>query len=97
MKRYECYLPILKALCDETRLSILHMLDEKGELCACRIQDAFHCTQPTISYHMRVLMDAGLVIGRREGCLVCYQAAPGVWEAVTAFFATLDGIGTREE
>ena len=71
-------LPLLKALCDETRLNILKMLDAKGELCACRIQDAFQCTQPTISYHMKVLVDAGLVSARKEGCLTCYRVTPGV-------------------
>ena len=73
------------------------MLYEKGELCACRIQDAFLCTQPTISYHMRVLMDAGLVTGRREGCLMCYQAACGAWEAVEAFFCAMDELAPEEE
>lgn len=91
MANYQPALPLLKALCDETRLSIISMLAE-GEMCACRIQDAFQCTQPTISYHMRVLVDAGLVTPRKEGCLTCYSVVPGVVPAVEALLAAFDGI-----
>lgn len=77
-------IPIYKALADETRIAILEILS-KGKLCACRIQDAFNCTQPTISYHMRVLTEAGLVKAERDGCLMCYELYPGVWDAICSF------------
>ena len=81
-------IPILKALGDETRLSILVMLEE-GEKCACRIQDAFACTQPTISYHMRILTESGLVRSRRDGALMCYELNSALWEAVCALKETI--------
>ena len=83
---YEKEALIFKALADETRLQILHMLTE-GERCACRIQEVFGCSQPTISYHMRLLCEAGLVIARREGAMTCYRAADNLWPRVEALLA----------
>ena len=57
---------ILKAISDPKRLKIVDMLS-CGELCACRILDAFHITQPTLSHDMRVLIEANVVIDRRDG------------------------------
>lgn len=57
---------IFKALGDENRLKILVML-KSGELCACKILDDLHIGQPTLSHHMKVLTEAGLVIARKEG------------------------------
>lgn len=50
----------LKALSDPTRLKIVEMLGG-GKLCACKILDNFSMTQPTLSYHMKILADCGLV------------------------------------
>lgn len=88
-------LPVFKGLADETRLQILSMLTE-GKKCACRINDAFACSQPTISYHMRVLTEAGLVSARRDGALMCYELKPGVWEALGAFQAVVDQSGKED-
>lgn len=66
------YVMIFKALADETRLRIVDMLSE-GELCACKILEYFEITQPTLSYHMRVLCDSGLVEGRRDGVWMRYS------------------------
>lgn len=57
---------ILKAISDPKRLRIVDMLS-CGELCACKILEAFHITQPTLSHDMRVLLQAGIVNDRREG------------------------------
>jgi len=57
---------ICKALGDNNRLQIVRMLSE-GEKCACRILDAFDITQPTLSHHMKILCECGLVIARKEG------------------------------
>ncbi len=81
-------LPIFKALGDETRLQILAML-ENGQMCACRINDAFKCSQPTISYHMRVLTEAGLVTATREGALMCYELEPKAFEALGEFIKAI--------
>jgi ArsR family transcriptional regulator len=63
---------ILRALSDETRLQALHMLSS-GELCACELLENFHITQPTLSYHMNILCDSGLVTARRDGAWVKYS------------------------
>lgn len=57
---------ILKVLSDPKRLRIVDMLS-CGELCACKILEAFHITQPTLSHDMKLLVEAGLVRDRREG------------------------------
>jgi len=57
---------IFKAFCDENRLSILKLL-ENGEMCACKLQEALSIGQSTLSHHMRILCDAGVVNGRKEG------------------------------
>lgn len=50
-----------KALGDETRLEIFLMLKTNGKLCACKILEKFNITQPTLSYHMKMLTDSKLV------------------------------------
>ena len=57
---------IFKALSDETRLKIVDMLS-CDELCACNILEAFAITQPTLSYHMKILVESGVVVARQEG------------------------------
>lgn len=66
------YSLIFKVLGDETRVKILEMLS-KEELCACKILDDFHITQPTLSYHMKKLCDVGLVTCRKDGKWNYYQ------------------------
>lgn len=63
---------ILKALSDPKRLKIIDMLS-CGELCACKIQEEFNITQPTLSHDMRVLKEAGLTNERREGQRILYS------------------------
>ncbi|MDY5028807.1 ArsR/SmtB family transcription factor [Hallerella succinigenes] len=63
---------MLKAISDPKRLRIVDMLS-CGELCACEILEEFHITQPTLSHDMRVLVEAGLVIDRREGKNIYYK------------------------
>jgi ArsR family transcriptional regulator len=60
-----------KALADDTRQRILEMLLE-GEMCVGDIVDAFNMSQPTISHHLNVLRQVGLVTSRKEGKLVFY-------------------------
>lgn len=63
---------VLKALADPKRLRIVDMLS-CGELCACRILEEFHITQPTLSHDMKVLIEAGIVKARSEGKWVNYS------------------------
>ena len=57
---------ICKALGDSNRLQIVQMLSE-GEKCGCKLLEAFEITQPTLSHHMRILTECGLVNARKEG------------------------------
>ncbi len=65
-KKYEINAKIFKALSDPSRLKILDILS-CGEKCACDILEDFNFTQPTLSHHMKVLMECGLVKSRKEG------------------------------
>jgi len=55
-----------KALSDENRIRILKLL-HGGEKCACKLLEELNISQPTLSHHMKILCDAGIVNGRREG------------------------------
>ena len=57
---------IFKALGDENRIRILKMLCT-GEKCACKLLEELNISQPTLSHHMKILCDAGIVTGRKEG------------------------------
>ena len=81
---------VLKAISDPKRLRIVDMLS-CGELCACKILEAFHITQPTLSHDMKVLIEAGIVNDRREGKNIFYSLDQG---RLTAFHYTLRMITT---
>ena len=57
---------IFKALGDENRIRILKIL-HSGEKCACKLLEELNISQPTLSHHMKILCDSGLVTGRKEG------------------------------
>jgi ArsR family transcriptional regulator len=70
------YARMLKVLGDETRLRILDLVASAGdELCACEIESFFELSQPTISHHMRILCDSGLVVAAKRGQWVYYRVA----------------------
>ena len=66
---------LFHALSDETRLSILEML-RNGERCVCELQDELDAAQSRLSFHLRVLREAGLVTDRREGRWSYYSIVP---------------------
>lgn len=63
---------IFKAFCDENRLRILKML-RSGEKCACKLLEELNVTQPTLSHHMKILCDSGIVESRKEGKWTHYR------------------------
>ena len=67
---------LFKILSDETRLAIVMLLRESGELCVCDICAATSESQPKISRHMAILREAGLVLDRREGKWIHYRLSP---------------------
>lgn len=64
---------VFKALSDETRLRILKSISQMRELCECMIVPAFGLSQPTISYHLKVLREAGLIESERRGQWVYHR------------------------
>ncbi|MBN3044802.1 metalloregulator ArsR/SmtB family transcription factor [Pectobacterium brasiliense] len=76
---------LFKILSDETRLSIILLLREAGELCVCDICAATTESQPKISRHMAILRESGLVLDRREGKWIHYRLSPHMpaWAAET--------------
>ena len=73
--RFPGVLARAKALADEHRLLVLALLKRRPELCACEIQAATGLTHATVSHHMNVLRDAGLVRARKEGKWMYYRLA----------------------
>ncbi|MDO8682639.1 MAG: metalloregulator ArsR/SmtB family transcription factor [Armatimonadota bacterium] len=67
---------VFKALGDPTRLKILNMLAENGEMCVCKIVDALGMGQPAVSHHMAALRHAGLVLHRKSGQWIHYSLNP---------------------
>jgi ArsR family transcriptional regulator, arsenate/arsenite/antimonite-responsive transcriptional repressor len=68
--------PLLKALADPVRLRLMSLVASHpgGEACVCDLNDAFDLSQPTISHHLKVLHDAGLVEREKRGVWVYYRA-----------------------
>ena len=71
-EKYSQKVGLFKALSDTSRLMIIDMLS-CGELCACEILEKFHITQPTLSHHMQILCNSGLVNGRKDGKWMHYS------------------------
>lgn len=84
---------VLKAISDPKRLRIVDMLS-CGELCACKILEAFHITQPTLSHDMKVLIEAKIVADRREGKNIYYSLNQ---EQLAVFEKTLHDILSVKE
>jgi ArsR family transcriptional regulator len=70
--------PMLKALADPVRLRLMSLVasHEGGEVCICNLNEAFDLSQPTISHHMKVLHEAGLVDRDKRSVWVFYRARP---------------------
>lgn len=82
---------IFKAFCDENRLAILGLL-RQGEKCACKLQEELAISQPTLSHHMRILCDAGVVNARKEGKWTHYSLNDDVSAQVIDLLREILGI-----
>jgi len=81
---------MFKVLGDPVRLRLLSLIAGRvdGEACVCELAgDRFAVAGPTISHHLRVLREAGLVAGERRGTWVYYRLLPGTLDALAAFLA----------
>ena len=75
-----------KALADPTRVAIVNHLSTADQVCVCNLVDAFELSQPTISHHLKILREAGLVESTRKGTWAYYRLVP---EAVNALRGAL--------
>ncbi|MFL6113634.1 MAG: ArsR/SmtB family transcription factor [Catenulispora sp.] len=84
--------PMFKALGDPVRLRVLSLIAARkgGEVCVCEITDAFDLTGPTISYHLRLLREAGLVDCQRRATWVYYWIVPEKLAALAQFLDPSD-------
>jgi ArsR family transcriptional regulator, arsenate/arsenite/antimonite-responsive transcriptional repressor len=78
LEQAEQVAPLLKALADPVRLRLMSLVasHEGGEACVCDLTEAFDLSQPTISHHLKVLHDAGLLDREKRGVWVYYRACP---------------------
>jgi ArsR family transcriptional regulator, arsenate/arsenite/antimonite-responsive transcriptional repressor len=77
-----------KALADPTRVAIVNRLACGEDCCVCDLTDAFELSQPTVSHHLRVLRDAGLIEAERRGTWAYYRLVPEAIERLRDVFAT---------
>jgi ArsR family transcriptional regulator, arsenate/arsenite/antimonite-responsive transcriptional repressor len=75
-----------KALADSTRVAIVNRLAAAPEVCVCDLTAVFALSQPTISHHLRILRDAGLVESERRGTWAYYRLVPEAIDALRAAF-----------
>lgn len=71
-----------KALADPTRVAIINCLSAADEVCVCNLTDTFDLSQPTISHHLKILREAGLVESSRRGTWAYYRLVPGAIDAL---------------
>lgn len=82
---YAAFAPLFKALSDETRLKIIDMLS-CGELCACDILKCLNITQPTLSYHMKILSECNIVNANRQGAWMHYTLNGEMVEGIAKYW-----------
>lgn len=87
---------VFKAFCDEKRLMILELL-QTGEKCACVLLEDLDISQPTLSHHMKILCDSGIVAGRREGKWTHYSLSAEGTKTAQDLLARLTAINTAGE
>ena len=77
---------LFKAMADPVRLRLLSLIAShaSGEACVCDLTDAFDLTAPTISHHLKVLRESGLITGERRGTWVYYRVHPEVLARLSA-------------
>lgn len=83
---------LLSALADPVRLSIVRQLASAADVCACDFTECCTVSQPTISHHLKVLREAGVVVSERQGTNIVYSLAPDFasrWAGIAGSFTNL--------
>jgi ArsR family transcriptional regulator len=81
---------ILKAVADPARLRLLSIIaaHEGAEACVCDLTEPLDLSQPTVSHHLKVLVDAGLLTRDKRGVWAYYAIVPGAFDALASVFAS---------
>jgi ArsR family transcriptional regulator len=87
-ERTDRAIELFHALSDETRLEIIELL-RKGERCVCELTSTLDAAQSRLSFHLRVLKDAGIVRDRKDGRWVHYELIPDAFEEVETLVSDL--------
>ena len=87
---------VFKAFCDEKRLQIIELL-QSGEKCACVLLESLNISQPTLSHHMKILCESGIVAGRKEGKWTHYSISAEGVEAAQALLTKLTTVNAVYE
>lgn len=87
---------IFKAFCDENRLMILNLLKD-GEKCACVLLEKLDIGQSTLSHHMKILVESGIVITRKEGKWTHYSISTAGVNAAKSIFDEITSINTESK
>jgi len=84
---------VFKALGDPVRLRLVSLIGARqgGEVCVCDLTSAFDLTQPTISHHLKVLREAGLIDSERRGTWVYYRLVPAALDRMAALLSVPPG------
>ena len=86
---YDIRSAVFKAMAHPTRLKILELLGQVDEICVCDIAEKLKIDQPTISKHLSILKNVGLIGSRKEGLMVMYKLRA---QCVNNFFHCVDNI-----
>ncbi len=86
--RTERSIELFHALSDETRLEIIELL-RGGERCVCELTDSLDAAQSRLSFHLRVLKDAGVVRDRKDGRWVHYELEPEAFEEIQSLVSAM--------
>lgn len=87
---------VFKAFGDENRVRIIQLLNS-GEKCACHLLNEMAITQPTLSHHMKILCDSGIVVGRKEGKWMHYSISEKGTEIAHSYLDILTTVKENED
>lgn len=93
---YQEHAAVFKAFCDDNRLMILEML-QSGEKCACKLLQALSISQSTLSHHMKILCDSGIVTSRKEGKWTHYSINPAGSAYAVKLLETLTAVNPQKQ
>jgi ArsR family transcriptional regulator len=93
---YEDQAKVFKAFCDEKRLQILELLRD-GEKCACILVDQLDMAQSSLSYHMKILCESGIVDSRQEGKWTHYKISEKGSSYAVELLKTLTSLSSEVE